>query len=468
MNEEQFKKLEAAVLSKKLKQLKDVIKEVSVDTEISIDDYKRLTLIATELGANPILKYIVSLVDLGEEFFSECFLVAIKNNKQKTIEYFLELGADINAVDASENNASIIAIDNGKLKLLSFLIEKGINLHKMSLISSVANNKAKIVDLLLDTNIDLNLVDENNNTALHHAILIKKSKIVEALVNKGVELNIENKDGLVPLALAWKLDSTPAILDLLINTQKTNLAGKAGLKIMKEAFKISKGRKKEQRRNMKTDYFASLVSKMTKEEFVAKHGAISKINTSVGDLYTPNDDGSETIMKGTFTNIGYFTREQDYENMKHNWEAIDYAIEFTNKITKILNDADCFAPNTEGGSPYEPFFIPEAGWTDLISFDSKPSQEALEASHGAYNKWPSSYDNYGNVFINDIKEHYEDDFIDEKQYNAFIEASKLMEENLKNTYNIQLYPDFIHFPWLFLGIDKYRNLVGVMTSAVWT
>jgi ankyrin repeat protein len=409
MNEEQFKQLEAAVLSKKLKLLKDAIKEVSLDAAIPAEDYKKLALIASELGANPILTHIFSLIEKDEDILSKCFLIAVKNNKQKTMEYCLEL----------------------------------------------------------ETNIDINLVDDTGNTALHYAIFMKKSKIIETLINKGADLNIENKEKLVPLALAWKLDSSPAILDLLINTQKTDMKGEAGLKVMKEAFSISKGRKKEQRRNMKADYFSNVVSKMSKEEFIKKHGEIKNVSTNIGGLHTPND-GAELIMKGSFTNIGYFTREQDYKNMKHNWEAIDYAINFTNKIAKILNDANCFAPNTEGSNYYEPFFIPEAGWSDLISFDSKPSSEALEASSGAYNKWPSSYSNYGNVFINDIKEHFEDDFIDEKQYKAFIEASKLMEENLVDTYNIQLYPDFVEFPWLFLGIDKYRNLVGVATTAVWT
>ena len=96
-----------------------------------------------------------------------------KNNYKKIEEAFKE-GADVNMKN-----------DNGVWFLL---------------VASAKGN-ARMVNLLLEKGIDVNITDEfdYNNTALSTAVINAKYDVVELLLEKGADINKENNDGYTPL-----------------------------------------------------------------------------------------------------------------------------------------------------------------------------------------------------------------------------------------------------------------------------
>ena len=98
----------------------------------------------------------------------------VYTNYYKKVEQAFEEGADVNMKN-----------DNGVWFLLA----------------ASANGNARIVNLLLEKGIDINITDENdsNNTALSTAVINAKYDVVELLLEKHADINKENNDGDTPL-----------------------------------------------------------------------------------------------------------------------------------------------------------------------------------------------------------------------------------------------------------------------------
>lgn len=58
------------------------------------------------------------------------------------------------------------------------------------------NKKNKVVDFLIDNGADINVVDKNHNTPLHHASETDDIPLCFNLCNKGANPNLKNKEGL--------------------------------------------------------------------------------------------------------------------------------------------------------------------------------------------------------------------------------------------------------------------------------
>ena len=104
-----------------------------------------------------------------------------KNNYKKIEEAFKE-GADVNMKN-----------DNGVWFLL---VASG-------------HGNARMVNLLLEKGIDVNITDDynfNNNTALSIAVINAKYDVVELLLEKGADINKKNDDGDTPLIHAIKFE----------------------------------------------------------------------------------------------------------------------------------------------------------------------------------------------------------------------------------------------------------------------
>ncbi|MDC1151382.1 ankyrin repeat domain-containing protein [Pelagibacteraceae bacterium] len=112
-----------------------------------------------------------------------------KNNYKKVEEAFKE-GADVNMKN-----------DNGVWFLL---VASG-------------HGNARMVNLLLEKGIDVNITDEfdYNNTALSTAVMNAKYDVVELLLEKGADINKENNNGDTPLMHAIRFEDYDMVEFLL-------------------------------------------------------------------------------------------------------------------------------------------------------------------------------------------------------------------------------------------------------------
>ena len=112
-----------------------------------------------------------------------------KNNYKKIEEAFKE-GADVNMKN-----------DNG---VWFFIVASG-------------HGNARMVNLLLEKGIDVNITDEYdyNNTALSTAVINAKYDVVELLIEKGADINKENNKGYTPLIHAIRFEDYDMVQLLL-------------------------------------------------------------------------------------------------------------------------------------------------------------------------------------------------------------------------------------------------------------
>ncbi len=232
---------------------------------------------------------------------------------------------------------------------------------------------------------------------------------------------------------------------------------------------------------------------MTKEEFIRKHGEI-KVNEEQDNHFATlkhpvYKDGTwkrysvkgmgTKILDGTFYNIGYFGSNANPLKMSHNWEALDYAIDFTQKITNILRENDCLALSSEGDADFFPFIfttLDNEGFPDDDALQIAQPKEVADAyANGemrkSYSIVPEAFDLEDNECIFWDDEHNDNilsDLGDGACYNAYKEASDLIKAELTNISCIHYYEDYTRFPAVYGGKDKYGHFIGVITSLVWT
>ena len=115
-----------------------------------------------------------------------------KNNYKKIEEAFKE-GADVNM--KNDNGAWFLLVASG-------------------------HGNARMVNLLLEKGIDVNITDDydynnNNNTALSTAVINAKYDVVELLIEKGADINKENNKGYTPLIHAIRFEDYDMVQLLL-------------------------------------------------------------------------------------------------------------------------------------------------------------------------------------------------------------------------------------------------------------
>ncbi|OGF67958.1 MAG: hypothetical protein A2Y62_00730 [Candidatus Fischerbacteria bacterium RBG_13_37_8] len=133
-------------------------------------------------------------------FLESCKLVIFNKNKQCANLFFL--------------------LEEGNLEAANEYLSKGCNINlkdaegKTPLMQATLAHKSKIVEYLINKDAQLNIQDNNGNTAVHYAI--DDISILKNLINAHADLNIkENNLGLTPLHLASAKGEMHAIEELI-------------------------------------------------------------------------------------------------------------------------------------------------------------------------------------------------------------------------------------------------------------
>ena len=106
--------------------------------------------------------------------------------------------------------------------------------------NSIKKKKIDICQLILNFKIlDLSFQDKNGNSYLHLAIMKQLERIVKVLIEKGINVNMQNNDGNTPLHCAYLYNSIP-IIDILRNNNKVDKKIKNNNNKIAEDLKVNK------------------------------------------------------------------------------------------------------------------------------------------------------------------------------------------------------------------------------------
>lgn len=163
--------------------------------------------------------YIDSLLHKGVNInqfnsFGETILhFAIAHYHIEIFLYLLSRGSDILKKDVRGISPLSKAIQYGKNEYVSILYDKylesgnSIQIHEKPLHVAIVFNQYKIIELLLQKGLNINVVNEQNETALHLAITHGTSEaVIKLLVENGSNLIMLNKKGMTPLHESIRLD----------------------------------------------------------------------------------------------------------------------------------------------------------------------------------------------------------------------------------------------------------------------
>ncbi|MCQ6561299.1 ankyrin repeat domain-containing protein [Paenibacillus mendelii] len=138
-------------------------------------------------------------------------MIATYNNDAATVKVLVEAGADVNIQDSMKNSPFLYAGAEGYLDILKLTIAAGADpsitnrYGGTALIPASEHGYVDVVkELLTNTNIDVNHINNLGWTALMEAIILnnggeKQQQTVQVLIDHGADVNIPDHDKVTPL-----------------------------------------------------------------------------------------------------------------------------------------------------------------------------------------------------------------------------------------------------------------------------
>lgn len=120
------------------------------------------------------------------------------NNSQIDFDKIIDLikkGADVDTKNKEGCTALHKAIQYGNIKIVRGLILLGANINdniKPSLHTAMYYDRIDIIHELIESDADVDIIDNDGNTPLHIAVDIGKLKIIKILVEAGADINIKD------------------------------------------------------------------------------------------------------------------------------------------------------------------------------------------------------------------------------------------------------------------------------------
>ncbi|MFC9597019.1 ankyrin repeat domain-containing protein [Peribacillus butanolivorans] len=138
-------------------------------------------------------------------------MIATYNNDFETAKILITAGADVNIQDDMKNNPFLYAGAEGYLEILKLTINAGADLKitnrygGTALIPASEHGYVNVIkELLTNTDIDINHVNNLGWTALLEAIILsngdeKQQQTVQLLIDHGADVNIADHNNVTPL-----------------------------------------------------------------------------------------------------------------------------------------------------------------------------------------------------------------------------------------------------------------------------
>lgn len=150
--------------------------------------------------------YLERLTNMGADIAPALLSAVLTNND--TVNFFIEKGADIEAIDGQGNTPLLIAISKSTNEIIQLLIKNNANIEaknqkgETALIRAASIGNDKIVQLLIENGADIETTDNNGNTPLLKATSNGKNETVQLLIEKNANINAKNNEGNTALHIA--------------------------------------------------------------------------------------------------------------------------------------------------------------------------------------------------------------------------------------------------------------------------
>lgn len=143
-------------------------------------------------------------------------MIATYNNDAETAKILIDAGADVNIQDEIENNPFLYAGAEGYIEILKLTIKAGADpsitnrYGGTALIPASEHGYVDVIkELLINTDIDINHINDLGWTALLEAIILnngdeKQQQTVQLLIDHGADVNIPDHKNVTPLQHARK------------------------------------------------------------------------------------------------------------------------------------------------------------------------------------------------------------------------------------------------------------------------
>lgn len=217
-----------------------LLKEVKVDHP---DKLKRTALYFASFCGH--LNIVETLLNAGANINTRAIdgstplIVACQKNNLSLIRGLLNSRANIDLADQDGFTAFTIACREGSFDAVKELVATGkININFQmadnltGLMLACVNGHQRIVEFLLERDVELNTVDDEGKTALFYASLNGDPGIVSALIAKGAVVDQANSNGETPFIIACSegnLEAMRVLIKAKANIHRITPDGKSGL-----------------------------------------------------------------------------------------------------------------------------------------------------------------------------------------------------------------------------------------------
>lgn len=275
------------------------------------------------------------------------------NSHRSIVEYLIQNGAKIDAVDDKGNNALVNAVQYCHLDTIRLLINKGadVNFQNGEGVSALhlaaAGDKMDRVALLIESGADIHIKTKTNDTVLHYAARpgCGSSDVVKHFINLGVDINAQNKSGRTILMDFLKYKNLSIANHVISKSKDFNLQDASGMTALHEAVdhlldvqvgKLLKLKANPNLRNSKneTPIFLAMYNFDYSKEKVKNRVIIDQLLLNGADVNIQNISGETPLMRAIKEKLPLAVIEKIAEktttfSLKNNESktALDFAID---------------------------------------------------------------------------------------------------------------------------------------------
>ncbi|MFT7807240.1 ankyrin repeat domain-containing protein 22 isoform X1 [Arapaima gigas] len=155
-----------------------------------------------------LVKMDAKNLNIQDEIFGDTpIIAACRRGNLQTVKYLLEQNADVSIRNKKERTCLHYAARRTftVLDSLMIIVLMPILLIGYFIMLEKQRRTVTLMRLILNSNVDIDAVDYEGNTALHYACQRKSDHLIRLLLEKNADMSIKNRDNETPLDIAKRL-----------------------------------------------------------------------------------------------------------------------------------------------------------------------------------------------------------------------------------------------------------------------